>query len=55
MSQTPKAAAAAAAASQGTDVKEKGTPGPVPLPITKPTKAGEPSVGSFKVSLLLIF
>ncbi|XP_018420444.1 PREDICTED: beta-crystallin B1 [Nanorana parkeri] len=48
MSQTPKAAAASAA-SQGIDAKEKGTPAPLPVPVTKPTKMGEPSVGSFKV------
>ncbi|XP_066458069.1 beta-crystallin B1 [Eleutherodactylus coqui] len=48
MSQTTKAAAAAAA-SQGTDAKEKGTPAPVPVPVTKPTKTGEPSLGSFKM------
>ncbi|XP_075048476.1 beta-crystallin B1 [Mixophyes fleayi] len=48
MSQTPKAAAAAAA-SQGIDAKEKGTPTPAPIPVNKPTKTGEPSIGSFKV------
>ncbi|XP_078523429.1 beta-crystallin B1 [Lissotriton helveticus] len=50
MSQTSKAAAAAAAAaaaSQGSDSKEKGVPPSVP--ISKPSKAGDSSVGTFKI------